>query len=450
MSNLIGQTLLNRYRVESFLGRGAMADVYKVWDEQRAAYLAMKLLREDLAMDTIFLRRFRREAQALAQLQHPHIVRFYGLEEDDLLAFILMDFIDGTNLQQEIRRARSPLPFGRVLEVFRPVCSALHFAHRQGVIHCDIKPSNVMIHNNGVILVADFGLTHMTEAAATSTLWLSGGTFGYMAPEQARGDKPTARTDIYALGVVLYEMLTGGERPFTGETGDQGGVRENIVWEQVNLDPPSPRRWNPDVTDRLEKIITRCLALDPADRYDSTLELLDDLEAELPSDQVVPAVLLVPLAEAPPSTPIVFPAPTAQPRKRSWRIPLGVLAVAVIALLSGLLLSNRLNGSGTSATPTALPAIIIPASSTPTSTLTATATWTATATATPTPTQTSTPTPTATATATPTFTSTPTRRPTLIPFTPTATLEVIPSPTEAAPPPTDRPAPPPPPTEAPP
>jgi serine/threonine protein kinase len=243
MSNLIGQILLNRYRVDASLGRGAMADVYKVWDDQRAAYLAMKLLREDLAMDTIFLRRFRREAQALAQLQHPHIVRFYGLEEDELLAFILMDFVDGTTLQQEIRVARHALPPARVLEVLRPVCSALHFAHRQGLIHCDIKPSNIMIHNNGTILVADFGLAHMTEAAATSALLLGGGTFGYMAPEQARGEKPTVRTDIYALGIVLFEMLTGGERPFTGEASDRAGTaRENVVWEQLNLVPPSPRR----------------------------------------------------------------------------------------------------------------------------------------------------------------------------------------------------------------
>ena len=239
-----------------------MADVYKVWDDQRAAYLAMKLLREDLAMDTIFLRRFRREAQALAQLQHPHIVRFYGLEEDDLLAFILMDFIDGTTLQQEIRVARRPLPLGRVLEVLRPVCSALHFAHRQGLIHCDIKPSNIMTHNNGTILVADFGLAHMTEAAATSALLLGGGTFGYMAPEQARGEKPTVRTDIYALGIVLFEMLTGGERPFTGEASDRvGTARENVLWEQLNLAPPSPRRWNPDITDQLEQIVQKCLAI---------------------------------------------------------------------------------------------------------------------------------------------------------------------------------------------
>src|SRR5512136_2994878 len=212
MSNLIGQTLLKRYRVDEFIGRGAMADVYKVWDSQRVTYLAMKLLREDLAMDTVFLRRFRREAQALAQMQHPHIVRFYGLEEDDWLAFILMDFIEGTTLQREIHQARQPLSAERVLEVFRPVCGAVYYAHTQGLIHCDLKPSNIMVHNNGTILVTDFGLAHTSELAATSVMLIGGGTLGYMAPEQAQGEKPTPQSDIYALGVVLFEMLTGGER----------------------------------------------------------------------------------------------------------------------------------------------------------------------------------------------------------------------------------------------
>src|SRR5512143_1738269 len=326
MSNLIGQTLLKRYRVDDFLGRGAMADVYKVWDDQRAAYLAMKLLREDLALDTIFLRRFRREAQALAQLQHPHIVRFYGLEEDNLLAFILMDFVEGTTLQQEIRVARGPLPLGRVLEVFRPVCSALHFAHRLGMIHCDIKPSNIMTHNHGTILVADFGLAHMTEAAATSALLLGGGTFGYMAPEQARGESPTVQTDIYALGIVLFEMLTGGERPFTGETSDRvGTARENVLWEQLNLTPPSPRRWNPDIDDQLEQIVQKCLAISPAERFGSTLELLDALEAAIPTDRaVVIASPMVMTRATSASRSIVPPGRPVRARQRSWRAPLAI------------------------------------------------------------------------------------------------------------------------------
>ncbi len=450
MSNLIGQTLLKRYRVDDFLGRGAMADVYKVWDDQRAAYLAMKLLREDLAMDTIFLRRFRREAQALAQLQHPHIVRFYGLEEDDLLAFILMDFIDGTTLQQEIRVARCPLPLGRILEVFRPVGSALHFAHRQGMIHCDIKPSNIMTHRNGTVLVADFGLAHMTEAAATSALLLGGGTFGYMAPEQARGENPTAQTDIYALGIVLFEMLTGGERPFTGETTDRvGTARDNVLWEQLNLTPPSPRRWNPEVNDQLEQIVQKCLALSPSERFQSASDLLNALEAALPSDRSMAVVPPVLMKTSSASSPIVSPGPPAPLRRRSWRVPLGIGFVALFCLLLvGFIISDRLNRATPRETPTAPGVGIV--TDTPTATPTATITSTSSATATATATSTSTFTATPTATTTPTST----RRPTRVPRTPTLapTTEVIASSTAEAtsnPKPTQRPATHPPPVNTP-
>ncbi len=426
MSNLIGRTLLKRYRVDAFIGRGAMADVYKVWDDQRATYLAMKLLREDLAMDTIFLRRFRREAQALAKLQHPNIVRFYGLEEDDLLAFILMDFIDGTTLQQEIRVARCPLSLARVLEVMRPVCSALHYAHQQGMVHCDIKPSNIMTHNNGTVLT-DFGLAHMTETAATSSLLLGGGTFGYMSPEQVRGEKPKAQTDIYALGIVLFEMLTGGERPFTGEIGDGAGTtHDKVLWEQLNLTPPPLRRWNPDITDRLEQIVQKCLARTPADRYSSALELLDALERAIPIDQTLAAALPVAAMKAASGSASIAPSVRSTPvRRRSWRTPLAIVLVALIALGAGVIISDRLQSSAAGEVPR------MPASDLPTATLTATATSTSTFTATPTATSTLTPTPTATATATATFTATATRRPTRVPptLTPTSIPTNLPTPT---------------------
>jgi serine/threonine protein kinase len=453
MSNLIGHTLLKRYRVDEFIGRGAMADVYKVWDSRRAAYLAMKLLREDLAMDTIFLRRFRREAQALAQLQHPHIVRFYGLEEDDLLAFILMDFVDGTTLQQEIRSARQPLPLGHVVNVMRPVCSALHFAHRQGMIHCDMKPSNIMLHHNGTILIADFGLAHMTEAAATSALMLGGGTVGYMAPEQARGEKPTVQTDIYALGIIIFEMLTGGERPFTGEaSGRDGTAYENVLWEQLNLVSPSMRQWNPDIGDQLDSIVRKCLALTPAERYGSTLELLDALEGSLPADRAWAAPAGVMLGKALASASSVAPPGPIDRLRRSWLALLAIGFMALIAVLAGFVINDRLNNSLPREAPTAPSAGV--ATELPTATFTATATSTPTATNTATATSTVTPTWTETATATPTATSTPTRQPTRRPPTFTPTVEIVASPTpvatvrEPAQPPSSEP--PPPPTLAPP
>ena len=155
MANLIGKTLAKRYRVDASLGRGGMAEVYKVWDQQRAAYLALKVLREDLAEDKVFIRRFKREAQTLARLQHPNIVRFYGLDEDqdEQLVFMLMDYIEGTTLRKEIYKSKQPFSAERVLEIMRPVCSALYYAHNQGIVHCDVKPGNIMIDTQGRILI---------------------------------------------------------------------------------------------------------------------------------------------------------------------------------------------------------------------------------------------------------------------------------------------------------
>ena len=287
MNPLLGRILSGRYRVDSTLGRGGMAEVYKVWDEQRTAYLALKLLREDLAQDRLFLRRFKREAQTLSKLQHPNIVRFYGLEQDGLLAFMLMDLVKGTSLRAEIFQLDgSPMSIQRILEIMRSVCSALNYAHQQGMIHCDAKPGNILIEESGKLLVTDFGIARMTDAATATMVGM--GTPAYMAPEQVRGLDPTPQTDIYSLGVILFEMLTGGERPFTGERATiTGSTSEKVRWEQMKLDPPSLKRWNPDITPELEALVVKCLMKDPVDRYGSVLDLQQELEALLVSKEVV-------------------------------------------------------------------------------------------------------------------------------------------------------------------
>lgn len=456
MNDLVGLTLLNRYRVERFIGRGAMAEVYQVWDTRRTTYLAMKLLHDELAMDSIFLRRFQREARTLSQLQHPNIVRFYGLEEDDQRVFILLDYVDGTTLQREIHSAEGPLPLPRVMEIMRPVCSAIHYAHLQGHIHCDVKPSNILIHRNGNILVTDFGLAHLTEGA-TSVSVISGGTPAYMSPEQVRGEELTPQTDIYSLGVVLYELLTGGERPFTGENSSAAHtLRGNVLWEQVNLEAPSPRRFNRNLLPEVEAVVMRCLAKRPVDRFATTLELLVALEVAGEEQ----------LAAASPTRSIAAPTIGAAPKRgttparigRRSRRPVGLLiggaaAIVLGAIGAGLWLGNvgvsidpPYVGSGNPVlSPTAT------SSATPTDIPTATATSNPTATATPTwtPTRTATPTVTLTPTATPTPTATrrPTRRPTA---TPTATETPTLMPTETSTPvPTDRPEGPPRPTREP-
>ncbi|MGV8025600.1 MAG: protein kinase [Anaerolineaceae bacterium] len=277
MADLIGKTLKNRYKVVESLGRGGMADVYKVWDEERAVYLAMKVLRQDLAQDPIFLRRFQREAKALAGLQHPHIVRFYGLERDDLLAFLLMEYVDGISLQGEILRSEGkPLPMEHIQKVMEAVCSALHYAHHQGLVHCDIKPGNILIDKHGQVYLTDFGIARGLDAATSTMVGI--GTPAYMAPELIRGEDPTPQTDIYALGIVLYEMFTGGERPFTGERAEiTGTTAEKVRWEQLELNPPTPCKYNKNISETVERIVLCCLEKNPCNRYQNPMSLLKEL-----------------------------------------------------------------------------------------------------------------------------------------------------------------------------
>lgn len=276
MSELIGHIVSRRYRIETFLGKGGMAEVYKVWDEERSVYLAMKILYADLAEDKVFLRRFKREAQTLSKLQHPNIVRFYGLEQDGNLVFILMDYVEGSTLRKEIFQSNVPFAGERILEIFRPVCAALYYAHKLGFVHCDVKPANIMIHKNGTVYVSDFGIARMTESS-TATM-VGAGTPAYMAPELARGEEPVPQTDIYASGVVLFELLTGGDRPFTGENAKTtGSTSEKVRWEQMQLNPPPPSKFNSSITSAIDAIVLKCLDKAPTSRYLSTMDLLNEL-----------------------------------------------------------------------------------------------------------------------------------------------------------------------------
>ncbi|MDH5506701.1 MAG: protein kinase [Anaerolineae bacterium] len=338
MSDLKGKTLLNRYHVRQMIGRGGMAEVYEVWDQQRSASLAMKVLNEDLAIDRVFMRRFKREAQTLAKLQHPHIVRFYGLHAEGPLTFMLLDFIDGRNLKRVIYDAGGPLPADQIRTIVFPVLGALSFAHDQGMVHCDVKPGNIMITNQDNVLLADFGIARMSDAA-TVTL-VGAGTPAYMAPEQIKGHDPLPQTDIYALGIVLYEMVTGGERPFTGESAaTTGSTREKLVWEQLNLPPPSPRQFNTSLSPELEAVILRCLEKDPAMRYANALELRNALEHALGQSQPGPVDTPLPLPgePLPPAHPDPSPPGLVKPKLSQpvMFVALGLIAVFVALIAFG-------------------------------------------------------------------------------------------------------------------
>jgi len=345
----VGQKIAERYIIEEYLGRGGMAEVYKVWDQQRTAHLALKMMHEDLAEDKIFLRRFKREAETLARLQHPHIVRFYGLESSQYQVFMLMDYIEGETLRRQIFRKEGFYTTTEVAGIIQPLCSALNYAHNLGLIHCDIKPGNVMINQHQQVLLADFGIARFADSA-TMTM-VGAGTPAYMAPEQVKGLDPIPQTDIYALGVILYEMLTGGERPFTGDTATTTGTTSaKVRWEQVNLDPPSPRLYQPDISPDLERIVLKCLSKEPKNRYQNTVDLLNELEtviqkvSESPRraidsklEQVTPYI--------PPKSPVdpVQPEQSriqpvrkeSKPKRPLWGIWVGVASVVALGVIFG-------------------------------------------------------------------------------------------------------------------
>jgi serine/threonine-protein kinase len=284
MESIIGKTIKSRYRVDALLGRGGMAEVYKVYDIQRGAPLAMKMLREDLAEDRVFLRRFEREAQNLAKMQHPNIVRFYGLEQDGFLAFILMDYIQGPTLRKIIFGAQGPLEDQKVLEIMQPVCSALHYAHQQGIVHCDLKSANVMLDKGGKVYLTDFGIARMMDMATSTMVGI--GTPAYMAPELIKGLDPTPQSDIYSLGIMLFEILTGGERPFTGEHADTTGTTaDKVRWEHLHRNPPTVSSLNSKAGTRIDEVVEKCLAKDPSQRFTNTLEVYEALLAILGEEE---------------------------------------------------------------------------------------------------------------------------------------------------------------------
>jgi tRNA A-37 threonylcarbamoyl transferase component Bud32 len=288
MEDLIGQTLLDRYYVEDFVGRGGMAEVYRARDLRRRITVALKFLREDMAEDEVFLRRFRREARVLETLQHPNIVRYYGFEETDNLHFLVVEFIDGEGLRKKLSRLARPLTLAQALAILEPVCNALHYAHAEGIYHCDIKPANIMIDRTGRVVVADFGIAKLAESATVTSS--TTGTPAYMAPEQCRGQKVDARTDIYALAITTFEMLTL-DRPFTGEMATiQGAVSERIRWEQLKATPPSPRKYNPEIPEWAEQAILKALEKQRNRRFPSVLAFYDALSngGKVTPDPVLP------------------------------------------------------------------------------------------------------------------------------------------------------------------
>lgn len=266
----IGMLLDDRYELVEQVGEGGMALVFRALDRRLNRNVAVKIMRDEMAADEEFKRRFCAESQAVAMLSHPNIVAVYDVSHNDKIEYIVMELIDGITLKQYMDR-RGILSWKEAVHFSKQIARALGHAHERGIIHRDIKPQNIMLLRDGTIKVADFGIASL-ESELHESDGQAIGSIHYIAPEQARGELPDARSDIYSLGVVMYEMMTG-KVPYTGDSLGE------IAVKHMNAAPTPIHEINKDLPGALEEIIMRAMAANLQDRYQTAAELADDLEA---------------------------------------------------------------------------------------------------------------------------------------------------------------------------
>lgn len=266
----IGKMLDDRYEIVEVIGEGGMAIVYRALDHRLNRDVAVKIMRDEMAADEEFRRRFCTESHAVAMLSHPNIVAVYDVSHNDNVEYIVMELVDGITLKQYIER-KGVVAWKEVVHFTKQISKALAHAHERGIIHRDIKPQNIMLLRDGTIKVGDFGIAAL-ENEVYENNGEAIGSIHYIAPEQARGECPDARSDIYSLGVMMYEMLTGG-LPFTGNTLGE------IAVQHMNAKPVPPHEKNPEIPLELERITLKAMSAELSERYQSANELLSDLEA---------------------------------------------------------------------------------------------------------------------------------------------------------------------------
>ncbi|MBB5871069.1 serine/threonine-protein kinase [Allocatelliglobosispora scoriae] len=339
-----------RYQVGELLGYGGMAEVHRGRDLRLGRDVAIKMLRPDLARDNTFQMRFRREAQNAAALNHPAIVAVYDTGEEraptgETLPYIVMEFVSGRTLK-EVLTAEGRLMPRRALEISADVCAALEFSHRHGIIHRDIKPGNVMLTQNGQVKVMDFGIARALASGATTMTQTSAviGTAQYLSPEQARGEAVDARSDVYAAGCVLFELLCG-HPPFVGDSPVA------VAYQHVREEPKAPSESNRDVSPDLDAIVLKALSKNPINRYQSAGEMRADLLRAAAGRPVLATPVLredetlaMPTGNRSGGNRNVARVGDARRRRTSgWLLAalsaLGVLAV--VALTAGLILANQ-------------------------------------------------------------------------------------------------------------
>src|SRR3978361_177836 len=352
-----------RYEIGGVLGRGGMAEVHRGRDLRLGREVAVKVLRQDLARDPSSQVRFRREAQASASLNHPAIVAVYDTGEDRTASgatpYIVMEYVEGETLRDVLRRERRPSP-ERAMSLTADICAALDFSHRNGIVHRDVKPGNVMITPQGTVKVMDFGIARaVSDSAATMTSTAAViGTAQYLSPQQARGEGVDARSDVYSAGCLLYELVTGTP-PFTGDSPVA------VAYQHVREDPRTPSSINPEIPPELDAILLKAMSKNPANRYQSAADMRADLLRAV-AGQRVEATPVMSDAE---KTTIIGTPPggygydddwdddqAAGRRKRNRIIALVVAAVVLIAGAVGIAVALTSGGNK----PTASTQVTVP------------------------------------------------------------------------------------------
>jgi eukaryotic-like serine/threonine-protein kinase len=354
-----------RYQVGELLGYGGMAEVHRGRDLRLGRDVAIKMLRTDLARDATFQERFRREAQNSAALNHPAIVAVYDTGEEvsstgEKLPFIVMEFVNGRTLK-EILASEQRIQPRRALEIIADICAALEFSHRHGIIHRDIKPGNVMITQNGQVKVMDFGIARALASGATTMTQTSAviGTAQYLSPEQARGEAVDARSDVYAAGCVLFELLVG-HPPFVGDSP------VSVAYQHVREDPRPPSEINREVPPDVDAIVLKALAKNPLNRYQSAQEMRADALRAVAGRPVLATPVMTEAETMAMSGPMrqsqattmtrpVQGLPPRPPERKTSSWVMAVLAalgvLAVVALGIGLLISRNNNNDGNTTQP---------------------------------------------------------------------------------------------------
>lgn len=270
---MIGKRISGRYKILDMIGGGGMANVYLAHDMILDRNVAVKMLRLDLTNDEEFIRRFRREAQSATSLNHPNIVNIYDVGEEDDLYYIVMEHVDGQTLKQYIQQY-SPIGVEETIGIMRQLTSAISHAHQNHIVHRDIKPHNILIAPDGTVKITDFGIAMALSATSITQTNSVLGSVHYLSPEQARGGMANKKSDVYSLGIVMFELLTG-RLPFSGESA------VSIALKHLQSETPSVRRWNPAIPQSVENIVLKATAKDPFHRYNSVDEMGDDLRTAL-------------------------------------------------------------------------------------------------------------------------------------------------------------------------